>query len=111
VDIIGHPTGREIPNREGADLDMEVILQAAAKSGVAMEISASPYRLDLDDMHARRAKELGVLLSINTDAHSEEEYDLLHYGVAIARRAGLTKNDVINTWSADKLLKWLEKRG
>ena len=111
VDIIGHPTGREIPDREGADLDMEVILQAAAKSGVAMEISASPYRLDLDDMHARRARELGVLLTINTDAHAEEDYDLLHYGVAIARRAGVTKNDVINTWSADKLLKWLKNRG
>ena len=110
VDIIGHPTGREIPDREGADLDMEAILQAAAKSGVAMEMSASPYRLDLDDPHARRAKELGVLLSINTDAHSEEDYDMLHYGVAIARRAGVTKNDVINTWSTDKLLKWLKKR-
>ncbi len=111
VDIIGHPTGREIPNREGADLDMEVILQAAARSGVAMEINAHPSRLDLDDMHVRRAKELGVLISINTDAHSEADYDMLHYGVAIARRAGLTKNDVLNTWSADKLLKWLKKRG
>ncbi|MBL8077845.1 MAG: DNA polymerase/3'-5' exonuclease PolX [Anaerolineales bacterium] len=111
VDIIGHPTGREIPDREGADLDMEAVLQAAAKSGVAMEINASPYRLDLDDMHARRAKELGVLISINTDAHSEADYDMLHYGVAIARRAGLTKDDVINTWSADKLVKWLKKRG
>jgi DNA polymerase (family 10) len=111
VDIIGHPTGREIPDREGADLDMEAVLQAAAKSGVAMEINASPYRLDLDDMHARRAKELGVLLSINTDAHSEADYDLLHYGVAVARRAGLTKDDVINTWPADKLVKWLKKRG
>ena len=110
VDIIGHPTGREFPDREGADLDMEVILQAAAKSGVAMEISASPYRLDLDDMHARRAKELGVLLSINTDAHSEADLDMLHYGVAIARRAWVTKDDVINCWSTDKLLKWLKKR-
>ncbi|RIK31996.1 MAG: DNA polymerase/3'-5' exonuclease PolX [Anaerolineae bacterium] len=111
VDIIGHPTGREFPDREAADLDMEVILQAAAKSGVAMEISASPYRLDLDDPHARRARELGVLLSINTDAHSEEDYDMLHYGVAIARRAGVTKEDVINCWSTEKLLKWLKKRG
>lgn len=111
VDIIGHPTGREIPDREGADLDMEVIFKAAAKSGVAMEISASPYRLDLDDMHARRAKELGVLLSINTDAHSEEDYDMLHYGVAIAKRAGVLKDDVINTWSTKKLLDWLKKRG
>jgi DNA polymerase (family X) len=111
VDIIGHPTGREIPDREGADLDMEAIFKAAAKSGVALEINASPYRLDLDDMHARRAKELGVLITINTDAHSEEDYDMLQYGVAIARRAGLTKDDVINTWSTDKLLKWLKKRG
>jgi DNA polymerase (family 10) len=111
VDIIGHPTGREIPDREGADLDMEAVLKAAAASGVAMEINASPYRLDLDDMHARRAKELGVLLSINTDAHSEADYDLLHYGVAVARRTGLTKDDVINTWSTDKLVKWLKKRG
>lgn len=111
VDIIGHPTGREIPDREGADLDMEVIFKAAAKSGVAMEMNASPYRLDLDDNHARRAKELGVLLSINTDAHSEEDYDMLPYGVAIARRAGILKDDVINTWTPKKLLDWLKKRG
>ncbi|NJN80470.1 MAG: hypothetical protein HC797_08350, partial [Anaerolineales bacterium] len=108
---IGHPTGREIPDREGADLDMEVILKAAAKSGVAMEISASPYRLDLDDNHARRASELGVLISINTDAHAEEDLDMLHYGVAIARRASLTKDNVINTWSTKKLLDWLKNRG
>lgn len=110
VDIIGHPTGREIPDREGADLDMEVILQAAAESGVAMEINAHPSRLDLDDAYARRAKELGVLLSINTDAHSEGDLDMLPYGVAVARRAGLTKDDVINTWTTKKLLGWLEKR-
>jgi DNA polymerase (family X) len=111
VDIIGHPTGREImPEREGADLDMEAILKAAAESGVAMEINAHPSRLDLDDAFARRAKELGVLLSINTDAHSEGDLDMLHYGVAIARRAWLTKNDVINCWSTENLLKWLKKR-
>lgn len=112
VDIIGHPTGRELmPEREGADLDMEVILKAAADSGVAMEINAHPSRLDLDDAFARRAKELGVLLSINTDAHSESDLDTLHYGVAIARRAWLEPKDVINTWSAKKLLDWLKKRG
>ena len=112
VDIIGHPTGREImPEREGADLDMEVILKAAAQAGVAMEINAHPSRLDLDDGFARRARELGVLLSINTDAHSEGDYDMLHYGVAIACRAWLEPNDVINTWSAKKLLDWLKKRG
>jgi DNA polymerase (family 10) len=110
VDIIGHPTGREFPDREGADLDMEVILQAAAESGVAMEINAHPSRLDLDDAYARRANELGVPISINTDAHSEEDYDMLHYGVAIGRRAWLEPGDVVNTWTAKKLTDWLKKR-
>ncbi|HNC07932.1 MAG TPA: PHP domain-containing protein, partial [Anaerolineales bacterium] len=111
VDIIGHPTGREIPDREGADLDMEVIFQAAAESGVAMEINAHPSRLDLDDAYARRAKDLGIPITINTDAHSEEDYDMLHYGVAIGRRAWLEPKDVINTWTAKKLTDWLKKRG
>ena len=111
VDIIGHPTGRLIPDREGADLDMEAILNAAAETGVALEINAHPSRLDLDDMYARRAKELGIPISINTDSHSEEDFDNLFYGVATARRAWLTKEDVINTWSTKKLLTWLKKRG
>jgi len=111
VDIIGHPTGRLIPDREGADLDMDAILNAASETGVALEINAHPSRLDLDDMYARRAKELGIPISINTDSHSEEDFDNLFYGVAIARRAWLTKNDVINTWSTKKLLDWLKKRG
>ena len=111
VDIIGHPTGRLIQEREGADLDIEAVLQAAAESGVAMEINAHPSRLDLDDIHARRAKELGIPIAINTDAHSEEDLDMLPYGVATARRAWLTKEDVINTWTPKKLLDWLKKRG
>lgn len=111
VDIIGHPTGRLIPDREGADLDMEAILNAAAETGVALEINAHPSRLDLDDVYARRAKELGIPISINTDSHSEEDFDNLFYGVAIARRAWLTRNDVINAWSTKKLLDWLRKRG
>lgn len=110
VDIIGHPTGRLIPDREGADLDMDAILNAAAETGVALEINAHPSRLDLDDMYARRAKELGIPISINTDAHSEGDFDMLFYGVAIARRAWLTKNDVINAWSTKKLLDWLKSR-
>ena len=111
VDIIGHPTGRLIPDREGADLDMDAVLNAAAETGVALEINAHPSRLDLDDMFARRAKELGIPLSINTDAHSEADLDVLFYGVATARRAWLTKEDVINCWPTEKLLKWLKKRG
>jgi DNA polymerase (family 10) len=110
VDIIGHPTGRLIPDREGADLDMDALLNAAAETGVALEINAHPSRLDLDDVYARRAKELGIPISINTDAHSEEDFDMLFYGVATARRAWLTKKDVINAWSTKKLLDWLKKR-
>ncbi|MCI0610922.1 MAG: DNA polymerase/3'-5' exonuclease PolX, partial [Anaerolineae bacterium] len=94
VDIIGHPTGRLIPDREGADLDMDAVLKAAAETGVALEINAHPSRLDLEDMYARRAKELGIPISINTDSHSEEDFDMLPYGVATARRAWLTKEDV-----------------
>ncbi|MBI5297323.1 MAG: DNA polymerase/3'-5' exonuclease PolX [Chloroflexi bacterium] len=111
VDIIGHPTGRLIPEREGADLDMDAVLNAAAETGVALEINAHPARLDLDDVYARCAKEMGIPISINTDSHSEQDFDNLFYGVAIARRAWLTKADVINCWSTDKLLKWLKKRG
>jgi DNA polymerase (family 10) len=111
VDIIGHPTGRLFPDREAADLDMEAVLAAAAESGVAMEINAHPLRLDLDDVTARRARELGIPLSINTDAHSEADLDLLPFGVAIARRAWLTRADVINAWPVEKLLGWLRKRG
>ncbi len=112
VDIIGHPTGRLlIPDREGADLDMDAVLKAAAETGVALEINASPYRLDLDDVFARRAKEMGIPLSINTDSHSEADFDMLFYGVAIARRAWVSKEDVINCWPTEKLLKWLDNRG
>lgn len=108
VDIIGHPTGRLIPDREGADLDMEAVLAAAAETGVAMEINAHPSRLDLDDVYARRARELGIPLSINTDSHSEGDFDMLPYGVATARRAWVEAKDVINCWTKDKLLKWLK---
>jgi DNA polymerase (family 10) len=111
VDIIGHPTGRLIPDRPGADLDMDAVLAAAAKSGVALEINASPWRLDLEDIYARRAKEMGIPLSVNTDAHSEADLDMLPFGVAIARRAWLTARDVINTWQTEELLEWLGRRG
>jgi DNA polymerase (family 10) len=112
VDIIGHPTGRQLmPEREGADLDMEAVLAAAAESGVALEINAHPSRLDLDDVAARRAHELGIPIAINTDSHAEADLDNLPYGVAIARRAWLEPRDVINTWPVDKLLSWLKKRG
>jgi len=110
VDVIGHPTGRLIPDREGADLDMEAVFTAAAKSGLALEISAHPERLDLNDIHARRAIDLGILLSINTDAHSPGELDLMHFGVSTARRGWVEPQHVINTWDPEKLLDWLRNR-
>jgi len=111
VDIIGHPTGRLIPEREGADLDMDAVLKAAADGGLALEINAHPARLDLEDIYAKRAKEMGIPISINTDAHSEADLDMLHFGIATARRAWLTAEDVINTWPTEKLLDWLKQRG
>jgi DNA polymerase (family X) len=111
VDIIAHPTGRLIPDREGADLDIEKILEAAAQYGVAMEINSDPYRLDLDDIHARRAIDLGVKLAINSDAHSPEWFDLLHFGVATARRGWVQAENVINTWEVGRLLDFIKKDG
>ncbi|MFC2055668.1 DNA polymerase/3'-5' exonuclease PolX [Chloroflexota bacterium] len=111
VDIIAHPTGRIIPSREGADLDMAAVLEAAAEHGVALEINAHPTRLDLDDIYARRAIEMGINLSINTDAHSASDMDLVHFGVATARRGWVTPEDVINTWTAERLLVWLKRKG
>ena len=111
VDVIGHPTGRLIPDREGADLDMEVVFAEAAQSGIALEISAHPERLDLNDIHARQAIDSGILLSINTDAHSPEELDLMHFGIATARRGWAEAKHVINTWESEKLISWLRSRG
>ena len=111
VDIIGHPTGRLLPNRDGADLDMEAVFLAAAEHGTALEINAHPSRLDLDAPFAKRAKESGIPLAINTDAHSPNDLDLLFFGIATARRAWITARDVMNTWEPEKLLTWLKKRG
>jgi DNA polymerase (family 10) len=110
VNVIGHPTGRMIPDREGADLDMEAVLNVAAKSNTALEINAHPSRLDLDDVYARRAIELGVHLSINTDAHAPDQLELLHFGVATARRGWVEAEQVINTWETDRLVDWLDIR-
>jgi DNA polymerase (family 10) len=111
VDVIGHPTGRLLPNREGADLDMDAVLGAARESGVAREINAHPARLDLDDVYARRAVEMGIRLAINTDAHSQSDLELLHFGVATARRGWVEPQHVLNTWESDALVAWLKARG
>jgi DNA polymerase (family 10) len=110
VDVIGHPTGRMIPNREGADLDMEAVLAAAAEHQVALELNAHPSRLDLDDIYCRRAVGLGVNISIDTDAHAASDLDLLHFGVATARRGWVGPESVLNTWQTERLLSWLKER-
>lgn len=110
VDVIGHPSGRLIGRRDPADLDFDAIFEAAATAGIALEINASPERLDLLDAHARRAHEFGCMLAINTDAHHPDHFALLKFGVATARRGWVKPEHVINTWSADRLQEWLESR-
>lgn len=104
VDMIGHPTGRLLPDRPAAALDMDAVLQAAAETRTIMEVNANPHRLDLRDSHIRRALELGVVIAINTDAHDIDQLDLMHYGVATAQRGWATAVSVANTWSATDLL-------
>ncbi|MEM7118843.1 MAG: DNA polymerase/3'-5' exonuclease PolX [Chloroflexota bacterium] len=109
VDMIGHPTGRLLPDRLGADLDMDFVLETAVASNTILEINANPRRLDLRDSHVRRAMELGALLSINCDAHHIDQFELLHYGVATAQRGWATAESVVNTWSLERLLAHLQK--
>ncbi len=108
VDIIGHCTGRMISRREGADVNFTDLLKAAADHRVMMEINAHPSRLDLDDIHAAAAKDLGIPIVISTDAHRVNGFEVLEYGVDQARRAGLTANDVANTKSLKDFRKLLK---
>jgi DNA polymerase (family X) len=111
VDLMGHPRGQLIPDREGADLDMEALFVAAALHDTALEINSNPERLDLEAGYARRAVELGVKICIDSDAHSEEDMDKLRFGVMTARRGWLEASSVINTWSLDQFLAWVTPRG
>ena len=108
VSVIAHPTGRLIGERDAYAVDMEAVLKEAAKYGVAMEINAYPLRLDLNDLHAKMAKELGVPLVISTDTHITSQFDFMTYGVAIARRGWVEKKDVLNTLESDQLIKRLK---
>jgi len=109
VDILAHPTGRLIGQREGADVDMEALLQAAAETGTAIEVNGHPLRLDLNDVHVRRAVELGVTLVISSDSHDTGGFDVLRFGVATARRGWATPADVLNTRSAEEVLAWARR--
>jgi DNA polymerase (family 10) len=103
--VLGHPTGRLLLRRDGYQFDMDAILREAAKHKVAMELNSYPDRLDLNDVHLRMAKQHGVKIVINTDAHHTSHLPKIHYGILQARRAWLTKEDVLNTLPVSQFAK------
>jgi DNA polymerase (family X) len=108
--ILGHMTGRQLLRRPGYEVDIEKILAACAERGVAVEINANPWRLDLDWRWHRKALEFGCMMSINPDAHSTDEIELTHWGVEMARKGGVAKSRVLNCLSVDKFANYLEAR-
>ena len=107
--MIGHPTGRLLLKREESKLDLNRLIELASEHNTAIEINANPWRLDLDWRYGNKAKETGLLTSINPDAHSTEGIDNIRYGVMIARKAKFSPDRVLNTLSADEFEKWLSK--
>jgi DNA polymerase (family 10) len=103
--LIGHPTGRQLLRRDAYHFDFDTVLKAAAKHRVAMELNSYPERLDLNDVHLRMAKQHGVKIVINTDSHHTSHMEKLRYGITQARRAWLTKDDVLNTLPLQKFAK------
>ena len=97
VDAIGHPTGRKIETRPPYAIDMEQVIAAAARTGTMIEINSSPDRRDMNELHARAAAAAGVNVLVDTDAHSARNFGLLPFGIATARRAWLTPEQVANT--------------
>jgi DNA polymerase (family 10) len=110
VTMIGHLTGRLLMRRDGYPVDIEAVLQAAAETGCMIEINADPHRLDLDWVHCKRAKAMGVKLVINPDAHSTGGLANYRFGVDVARRGWLEKQHVFNTQSAAEVARALARR-
>jgi DNA polymerase (family 10) len=110
VDVIGHPSGRILGQREASALDLDAVIETAAETGTALEVNSIPNRLDLDDVHARRAMDLGVKIAINSDAHHPGGLDSLPYGLATARRGWATTPAVLNTLSLDDIRAWRQAR-
>jgi DNA polymerase (family 10) len=110
VDILAHPTGRQLHTRAPAELDLEDVFHAAREYDVALELDAQPQRLDLNDVHVQRARELGVKLVIDSDAHSIEHLRFMRYGIDQARRGWLEREQVVNTMSWTQLQQWLQRR-
>jgi len=104
VDIIAHPTGRIIGQRDAYEVDLPAVLEAAARTGTALEINSYPSRLDLSDVNARAAREVGARLAINSDAHDASQLEVMRYGINVARRAWLERKDVLNALSLKELL-------
>jgi DNA polymerase (family 10) len=104
VDVYAHPTSRRLDRRGETSLDVEAVIAEAARTGTALEINSSPFRLDLNDSWAGKAREAGVLLAIDNDAHYPAEFEYVRYGCAIGRRAGLTPDQVLNTRDAEGVL-------
>ncbi len=109
VNILAHPTGRLLLEREPYAVDIEEVIRAAAGEGVILEINAHPSRLDLNDVHARMARAAGAKIVISTDAHSVAQFPLMSYGVFTARRGWLAKGDVVNTYPLAKLRGFLKR--
>jgi DNA polymerase (family 10) len=109
VDVVAHPTSRLLPGREPVAADMEAIFQAAVRTNTALEINAMPSRLDLKDIHAYRARELGVKLVINTDAHCTEHLRFMRFGVEVARRGWCQPPDILNTRPLKEVIAYLRK--
>lgn len=107
VDVIGHPTGRLLGGREGAEIDIEALGRAAAETGTLLELNSGPDRLDLDAAAVRRVLELGATLVINSDAHHPDNLAWMRLGVLTARRGWATAEQVANTWSLERLRVWL----
>ena len=108
VNILSHPTGRLLGERGPYDGDLDQVFSTAAQHGKAIEINSHPQRLDLNDVNARRARELGAPIAISTDAHVLDQLETIQLGVATARRAWIEKAEVVNTWPAKKLIAWVE---
>jgi DNA polymerase (family 10) len=110
VSLVGHPTGRMLLRRDAYSFDIDAVLREAAQKKVAMELNAYPDRLDLCDRHLRLAKQHGVKIVINTDSHHTSHMDKIRFGVLQARRAWLTKDDVLNTLPAQKFAQAMKHR-
>lgn len=107
VDIIGHPTGRLIGRRPPYAIDLDRVIDHADVTGTALEINASPHRLDLEDIYIWRAKKRGVKLAAGSDAHRVTEFSNIRYGIMMARRGWCARDDIVNTLTLSGLLEWL----